>query len=611
MARKDLRRILSDTALAKLAPDLVLANARIVNTVTREIVAADIAIKSGRIAAIAEPGEGGWLDCPVEDLGGRYVSPGFIDPHVHVEASMITVREYSRAAVSHGVTMVAADPHEIGNVLGLPGMRLMFDEAATVPMKLLLRVPARIPAMPDWLETSGAKISIADTESMMDWPEAVCLAGDINPNLIIRQDDEQFEKIDITIDRGMTVSGQSPGLRGAKLNAFIAGGPEDNHVAGNIAEVMENVRSGMRSVLAWRPKHRLDREQFRELSSLIREKNLDTRYFQFCTDDVYPHEFVDDGHIDCRIRMLIEEGMDPITAFQIGTLNVAEGLRIDRDYGSVTPGKCADLIILSDLEKVAVDAVMIDGKFVFRDGIYDAPDRGFRYPEWALNTMRVGGEVTAEDLKLRVPHNAPKTKVWAIMTTSPKSAQEFVLDTESGFVMPDADQGISAVAVIDRHRETRHIGRGFMGGVHVKYGAIACTVSHDAHNLMVVGANHDDMAQAANEVIRRGGGYALVKDGRLIFELALPVAGLMSEEPLETVADKTRKLERILIDELGCPPIPRVLLKLNGFSLANIPNFGFTDFGLIDAQEMAIRDTVIEPIGRFELEAEDHDGCAH
>lgn len=605
MSGKAERQALSDVALGKTAPDLVLANARVVNTITRELMDADIAIKNGRIAAISAPGEGGWLECATEDLGGRYVSPGFIDPHVHVEASMITVREYSRAAVSHGTTMIAADPHEIGNVLGVRGMRLMFDEAAEVPMKMVLRVPARIPAMPEWLETSGAHLSVADTEDLLNWPEAACLAGDINPNLIIRQDEEQFDKIDLTIARGMTVSGQSPGLRGARLNAFIVGGPEDNHVAGNIDEVMENTRTGMRSVLAWRPKHRLDREHFRELAAIVREKALDTRFFQFCTDDVYPHELVDDGHLDCRLRMMIEEGMEPLTAYQICTQNVAEGLRIDRDYGSVTPGKFADLVIVSDLEAVSIDAVMIDGAFCFRDGTYNAPDTGFRYPDWARNTMRTGGEVSPDELKLRVGHNAEKTKVWAIMTTSPKSAAEFVLPTENGYVMPDPEQGVSSVAVVDRHRESRHIGRGFMGGVHVKRGAIACTVSHDAHNLMVVGANHDDMAQAANEVIRLGGGYAMVRDGKVIFDLALPVAGLMSEESLEEVAAKTRILERMLIEELGCPPIPRVLLKLNGFSLANIPNFGFTDFGLIDASDMSIRDTVIEPVGRFELE--DHD----
>lgn len=587
------RKSLVDVALAATPPDLVLADARLVNVLTREITRSDIAIKNGRVAAVAPAGTGGWLKCPRQDLAGRYVAPGFIDAHVHVESSMVTVAEYAKAAVAHGVTMIAADPHEIGNVLGIAGMKLMFDEAKTVPLRMRLRVPGRIPAMPDWLETSGARIDVEETRALMDWPEAVCLAGDINPRLILNRDEEQFAKVDMAIARGFTVSGQSPGLLGDELNAFAAAGPEDSHVALSAAEIVENQRVGMRSVLTFRP-HRLDRSQFRELARIIAERGLETRFLQFCTDDVYPHDVVEEGLIDMRVRLAIEEGFDPITAYQIGTLNVAEGLRIDREYGAVAPGRFADLMVLENLEKVAIDSVMINGEWVFRDGEYLGGKRCFHYPQWSKETMRVERPLAASDMRIEVSHNAHSARVRAIAATTPKSEREFVLPVEAGVVLPDAEQDVSSIVVVERHKASGRLGKGFVTTLFVKRGAIASTVSHDAHNLMVIGADHEDMAIAANSVIESGGGYAVVVDGEVVFRLQLPVAGLMSEEPIEMVAEQTRRLLDIMINRLGCPPVEKLLARMNMLSLPNIPNFGFTDHGMIFTQSMAAVNSVIE-----------------
>jgi adenine deaminase len=587
------RKSLVDVALAATPPDLVLADARLVNVLTREITRSDIAIKNGRVAAVAPAGTGGWLKCPRQDLAGRYVAPGFIDAHVHVESSMVTVAEYAKAAVAHGVTMIAADPHEIGNVLGIAGMKLMFDEAKTVPLRMRLRVPGRIPAMPDWLETSGARIDVEETRALMDWPEAVCLAGDINPRLILNRDEEQFAKVDMAITRGFTVSGQSPGLLGDELNAFAAAGPEDSHVALSAAEIVENQRVGMRSVLTFRP-HRLDRSQFRELARIIAERGLETRFLQFCTDDVYPHDVVEEGLIDMRVRLAIEEGFDPITAYQVGTLNVAEGLRIDREYGAIAPGRFADLMVLENFEKVAIDSVMINGEWVFRDGEYLGGKRSFHYPQWSKETMRVERPLTASDMRIEVSHNAHSARVRAIAATTPKSEREFVLPVEAGVVLPDAEQDVSSIVVVERHKASGRLGKGFVTSLFVKRGAIASTVSHDAHNLMVIGADHEDMAIAANSVIEAGGGYAVVVDGEVVFRLQLPVAGLMSEEPIEMVAEQTRRLVDIMINRLGCPPVEKLLARMNMLSLPNIPNFGFTDHGMIFTQSMAAVNSVIE-----------------
>lgn len=600
----ELRKALIDVASGVLAPDLILANARMINVLSREVLPVDIAIHGGRIAAVSPAGADQWKKGEVEDLAGAFVSPGFIDPHVHVESSMLTMREYSRASVQKGVTMIAADPHEIGNVLGIPGMRLMFEEAKTVPLRMVLRVPARIPAMPEWLETSGARIDVEETRSLLEWPEAVCLAGDINPQLLLRKDEEQLQKIGMAAARGMTVSGQSPYLTGASLNAYAAAGPEDSHVASSVAEIIENQRVGMRTIFAIRP-HRMHRPHLRELGQVIREKGLDTRYLQFCTDDVYAHELLEDGHIDTRVLTAIEEGIEPMTAYQMATVNVAEGLRIHRDYGSIAVGRHADLIVVGTIETVDVKATMIGGQWVYRDGTHRAGERSFHYPDWSKQTMRVKAAIEPEDMAVEVSTNAGFARVRAIAVTAPKSEEEFTLPIVEGRVMPEARQGVSSIVVIDRHKASGRIGKGFVSKLFVERGAVACTVSHDAHNLMVIGASHDDMAIAANRCIENGGGYAVALDGKILFELALPVAGLMSEEPLEVVAEETRKLVAILHETLGCPPMNRVLLRMNGLSLPNIPNYGFTDFGMISTTDLI----VLEPVMSDEHSTEG--GCMH
>lgn len=599
------RKSMIDVASGTRAPDLILTNARLINVLSREVLSVDIAICNGRIAAVAPAGAEQWMKGAVDDLAGAFVSPGFIDPHVHVESSMLTMAEYSKASVQRGVTLIAADPHEIGNVLGIPGMQLMFEEAKTVALRMVLRVPARIPAMPEWLETSGASVDVEETRTLLEWPEAVCLAGDINPQLLLRKDEEQLEKIGLAAARGMTVSGQSPYLSGARLNAYVAAGPEDSHVASSVAEILENQRVGLRTIFAIRP-HRMHRPHLRELAQLIRDQGLDTRYLQFCTDDVYAHELIDDGHIDTRILTAIEEGIDPMTAYQMATVNVAEGLRIHRDYGSIAAGRHADLVVIGDIHRVDVRATMVGGKWVYRDGLHLVGERSFHYPDWSKQTMRVREALTAEDMAVATQANAGFAKVRAIAVVAPKAEDEFVLGIAEGRVMPDAQQGVSSIVVIDRHKASGRIGKGFVSRLFLERGAVACTVSHDAHNLMVIGANHEDMAIAANRSVENGGGYVVVLDGEILFELPLPVAGLMSEEPLEIVAEQARNLVKIIHETLGCPPMSKVLLRMNGLSLPNIPNYGFTDFGMISTNDLV----VLEPL-LSDADETAHGACMH
>lgn len=591
------RRELIDVAMGKRPADLVIEGATVMNVLSREFHQADIVIKGDRIAAVlsAEDRAGAVAATARLDGSGLVAAPGFIDPHVHIESSMVSVGEYARVVIPRGTTTIAADPHEIGNVLGVPGMELLFEEARQCPLKVMLRVPGRIPAVPEWMETSNAELTVGGTRSLFDWQEAVCLAGDINPTLVLDKDQEQLEKFDMARKLGVTISGQSPGLSGRNLAAFLCAGPEDSHVAGSIGEVIENTRAGMRSILTLRPGRRLDKNHFAELAALVRDKRLETRLFQFCTDDIHAHDLLSEGHIDHRVRTAIAAGMEPITAYQMATLNVAEGLRVDRDHGSIAPGRFADIILLSNVERVEVATTIIDGKVVYRDGRYDGPRQTPAYPEWACRTIKLGGRVSAADLALRSPHNGPTARVRAIVAAGRKRMEEIDLPVENGWIVPDPAVGVNALSMIERHGKRGGVGRGFVKGVDLRFGALASSVNHDAHNIAVFGASYEDMALAANRLAEINGGYVLVRDGEVVAELPLPIAGLMSDRPIEEIAQKMAVLEDKLVEVLGCPRQEKTFTRLNFLGLPNIPDYGFTDRGLVaSGAEMGLLPTIVD-----------------
>lgn len=590
------RRSLVDVAAGRTAPDVVIKNVQLVNVLSREIHGADILIAGDRIAAVLPPLEGGEGIKETIDATGLFATPGFIDPHVHIESSMITVREYARMVLPRGTTMIASDPHEIGNVLGILGMRAMFDEANDTPLQVRLRVPGKIPAMPEWLETSNGVVTVQDTRDLFDWPEAVCLAGDINPKLVVTADETQLEKFDMAESLGFMISGQSPGLRGRDLAAFIAAGPEDSHVANSVDEIIENNRMGMATILALREGKMLDGTHFAELAKVVKERNLDTRQFQVCTDDIHAHDLLNEGHIDHRLRVLMQAGFDPAEAYQFATINVAKGLRIADDYGSISPGRMADILLMSDLEQVAIERTIVNGVTVYSDGTYHGPTEPASYPEWAKSTINYQKVLKAEDFDVRPLGNSDTAKVRVVGYSKEgkgKRVREADLSVENGVIQPDADQSINVLAMIERHGKNGDIGVGFSDALELKRGALACSVNHDAHNVAVVGVNREDMAIAANRLGENGGGYVLVLDGEIVAELALPVAGLMSEQPAEIVAEQMQTIERTMIDVLGGTQADKALIHMNFLALPNIPAFGFTNKGLISTIEMNTAETVI------------------
>ena len=583
----EVRRRLIRVALGDEPADAVLTGGRVVNVFTGEIVPADVVMAAGRIAAVGDSRQ--QLigpDTEIFEAGGRFVAPGLIDPHMHLESSNITVTELARAIVPRGVLSICADPHEIANVLGIAGVDLLVAEATDLPLNFFLRVPARVPAMPDHLETSGHAMDIAATLAMLDRPEAVCLGGDINPALLLGADREQLCKIEATIERHKTVGGQLPGFTGAVLDASLVAGVEDTHVAESPAEVVEQLRRGVRVLLTPRI-DRLPAEEWPEIVATVERLGLDTRRLVLCTDDVHPNILMTEGHLDGWVRLAVESGFDPVTAVQMATLNVAELMRIDRHLGSVAPGRYADLLVLDSLEDFAPSVVLRRGEVVATGGSLVQNPPSPQYPAWSMDTLTVALPAP-EDLALRVDAPDGPVTVNAVAFGAPKTMHQVGLTVRDGVIHPDGAADIAGIAVLERHHGTGNIGKGFVTGLGIRGGAVASTVNHDSHNVVVVGDSHRSMAAAAGAVIEAQGGYAVAVGDEVAAVVALPIAGLLSPEPLAVVGEQLAAVERVLIEQLGCSIGYRPIYALNFLCLPNIPEVGFTDRGIILTETMEI-----------------------
>lgn len=583
----DVRTRLIRVALGDEVAGAAVRGGRVVNVFTREVVTADVVVAAGRIAAVGNGGD--HLVGPnteIIDAGGRFVVPGLVDPHMHLESSNITVTELARAIVPRGVLSLCEDPHEIANVLGAAGVDLLVAEAAHLPLNLFLRVPGRVPAMPTDRETSGHAMDLAETLAMLDRPEAVCIGGDINPALLLGADRGQLQRIEAAIERGKTVGGQLPGFTGATLNASLVAGVEDTHVAESPAEVVDQLRRGARVLLTPRI-DRLPAEQWPEIVAATEQLGLDTRRLVLCTDDIHPNILMNEGHLDQRVRLAIEAGFDPVTAVQMATLNAAELMRIDRHLGSVAPGRFADLVLLDSLEDFTPSTVLYRGEVVAAEGVLVEDPPPADYPAWSTGTLRVSLPAP-EDLALRVDVPDGPVIANAVAFGAPKTMHRAQLRARGGVVDPDGAADVAAIAVLERHHGTGNIGKGFVTGLGMRGGAVASTVNHDSHNVVVVGDSHASMAVAAGAVIEAQGGYAVAVGAEVAAVVPLPIAGLLSPEPLEVVGEQLAELERVLIEQLGCSIGYRPIYALNFLCLPNIPDVGFTDRGIILTETMEI-----------------------
>lgn len=580
----DVASDLIETAAGRVPADMVIKGAVWVNVHSRETLPDhDIAIRRGRIACVVpDAGYCTGATTKVIEAHGRYVIPGLCDGHMHIESGMLTPAEFARAVIPHGTTTIFHDPHEIANVLGLDGVRLMRDESLMQPINLFTQMPSCAPSAPG-LETTGAEITPADVTEAMGWDGIIGLGEMMNFPGVAAGDPKMLAEIAATQKARKTVGGHyaSPDL-GPDFAAYVAGGPADDHEGTAEADAIARVRQGMRAMLrlgsAW--------YDVQAQITAITEKGLDPRGFVLCTDDCHSGTLINDGHMNRVVRHAIDCGCDPLIALQMATINTATHFGLERDLGSIAPGRRADIILTSDLKTLPIEMVIARGQVVAKDGtcLVDCPH--LDWPDTARKTVHLGHVLTAQDFEINAPPGATAVRanvIGVVENQAPTKALLKNLVVTNGRVDPDPEQDVAQIALVERHRATGGVVNGFVSG----FGftgpmAMASTVAHDSHHMIVVGTDRENMAMAANRLSEVGGGITIFQKGVERALVELPIAGLMSDQPADKVAAKADVMMQAMRD-CGCQ-LNNAYMQHSLLALVVIPELRISDLGLIDVR---------------------------
>ncbi|WP_424933256.1 adenine deaminase [Amaricoccus macauensis] len=578
---------------ARRAPaDMVIRNCRWVNVHSREVIeGTDIAIKAGRFAYCgpnAEPMIG--PETKVLDAVGKFLVPGLCDAHMHIESGMLTVSQFARAVIPHGTTTMFVDPHEVANVLGLTGVRLMHDEALAQPVNVFVQMPSCCPSAPG-LETPGAEISPEDVEKAMAWPNIIGLGEMMNYPGVVAGDEKMLAEIAATQAAGKTVGGHyaSPDL--ADFHAYAAGGPADDHEGTRESDAIMRVRQGMRAMMrlgsAW--------YDVKAQVTAVTERGLDPRNFILCTDDCHSGTLVHDGHMNRVVRHAIDCGLDPLIALQMATINTATHFGLERELGSIAPGRRADCILTSDLSTLPIETVIARGNIVAQDGLCLAEQPEFTWPDSARETVRMGRALGSADFEIPAPEGAMLVRarvIGVVENQAPTKALEAEVPVAGGIVQMNPDADICQIALVERHRGTGAVVNGLVSGFGYDVPcAMASTVAHDSHHMIVVGTSREDMARAANRLGEVGGGITVWKEGEEIALVPLPIAGLMSDTPAEEVADQAARMMEAM-RACGCT-LNNAYMQHSLLALVVIPELRISDLGLIDVTRFEKTDLLL------------------
>lgn len=573
---------LINVAAGRAPADTVIRGGIWVNVHTREALPEySIAIKHGRIACVVP--DASYCTGPKTEIieaNERYMIPGLCDGHMHIESGMLTPAEFSAAVIPHGTTTMFTDPHEIANVLGLEGVRFMHDEALMQPVNIWTQMPSCAPSAPG-METTGYEISAEDVAEAMTWPGIIGLGEMMNFPGVIAGDSQMLAEIAATQDAGKTVGGHyaSPDL-GPNFAAYLAGGPADDHEGVFEVDAIARMRQGMRSMIrlgsAW--------YDVETQIKAITQKGLDSRNMILCTDDCHSGTLVHEGHMNRVIRHAIDCGCDPLIALQMATINTATHFGLEREIGSLTPGRRADVILTSDLKTLPIERVIARGKTVALEGKLAADCPHLKWPDRVRRTVHVRKKLEAIDFEIHAPKDCNRVTanvIGVVENQAPTKALKRDLPVLNDIV--EAAEDTCQVALVERHNATGGVTNAFITGFNYKGKmAMASTVAHDSHHMIVVGTDRSQMALAANRLAEVGGGITIFRDNTEMALVELPIAGLMSDRPAKDVATQANKMMEAMAD-CGCT-LNNAYMQHSLLALVVIPELRISDLGLVDTR---------------------------
>jgi adenine deaminase len=580
-------RHLVDVAMGRAPADRVVRRGRWVCVQSGEVISdTDVAVAGGRFAYVGpDASHAIGPQTEVIEARGRHIVPGLLDGHMHVESGMLTVTEFVRAVAPHGTTGMFIDPHEIANVFGLPGVRMVVEEAVLQPIHVWVQMPSCVPSAPG-LETPGAEIGPDEVAEAMGWPGVVGLGEMMNFPGVFQSDPKLHAEMAETRAAGKVIGGHyaSPDL-GIPFHGYVAGGAEDDHEGTRREDAIARVRQGMKAMLRYG-------SAWYDVAAQVRailDDGLDPRHVLLVTDDSHSGTLVNDGHMDRVVRHAIAEGLPPMVALQMATLNTAEHFGLAREVGQIAPGRSADLLLVDDLRGMEAEVVMARGEIVAREGRLVAEAPRFTYPPEVMNSVRLARPLRADDFRLEVGSNGPK-RVHVIGVIENQAPTRHLVETlrpQNGSLVADLKADLAKVALVERHRGTGGVRLGLVKGFGFSVRcAVASTVAHDSHHMIVVGTDDDDMSRAANALAAVGGGQVVVREGRVAAMVELPIGGLMSADRADIVAGKAEALLEA-IRSCGCR-LNNANMQLSLLGLVVIPQLRISDKGLVDVERFQV-----------------------
>lgn len=580
------REELVSVALGNEKADMVIEGGKLVNVATSEIYQANIALKGQRIAIVGDVEHTKGDFTQLVDARGKFLVPGLIDAHFHIESTMVSPSEFSKIVLPRGNTTVIVDPSWTANVMGIHGIKLLSEQSKNCGVRILIDAPSCVPLAPYDLMTPGFDFGLDEINELLSWDNVVAL-GEMNDfKRVLSREYRVHAEIRAAMRAGKITNGNAPGMIAKELAAYIAAGTQSDHEATNLEEGLERLRSGIRLVI----RQGSSEKNLQALVPAVTKEKLDHRHCCFCTDDKNVLDLMQEGLVDNAVRSAIKEGVSPIAAVQMATLNAAEHIGIDRELGSISPGKIADIVLVEDLSRFSASLVVMGGKIVAKNGEMLAPIEPEQYPSWTRTTIRVKRRIDPSDLRIQTTVAEGKRRVWVMKVTEGQITCEAIkedLHVRDACILPDITRDILKAVVVERYGRTPpNIGRGFVTGFDLKTGGIATSVSADTHHLTSIGTNDEDMSIALNEVIKLQGGIVVVEQGRVLTELHLPIAGFISTEKFDNVASKLRELD-IAAKRLGCK-LTSPFMALCFLGNPSLPELKLSDKGLMQMSSRII-----------------------